>query len=186
MQIAFVIFDGMTTLDFVGVYDPLTRLKTMGFCPDLEWEICALTPAVHDSTGLGIAATKVGESLGGYDLVVIPGGFSTRKLINDQKFIDWIATAQMSSTIATVCSGSLLIGAAGLLKGLRATTHPSAYDTLKPYCVEVLQHRVIDEGNIVTARGVTSALDLGLYLCERYAGVESREKIQRQMDYKQE
>ena len=83
----------------------------------------------------------------------------------------------------SVCSGSLLIGAAGLLIDKQATTHPSAYAELEPYCGEVLEQRIVDEGHIVTARGVCSAIDLGLYLCERYAGTIVKERIRVQMDY---
>lgn len=183
MRIAFVVFDGMTLLDFVGVYDPLTRLKSMGFIPSLTWEICAMTNVVYDSTGLAFSPSSVFKPLKGYELVVIPGGFSTRALVMDEHFVNWIATAKGSSTVATVCSGSLLIGAAGMLSGKRATTHPSAFEALRPYCAEVSTQRIVDEGAIITARGVSSALDLGLYLCERYAGPEVRESIRLQMDY---
>lgn len=184
MRIGFVIFDGMTALDFVGMFDPLTRLRTMGFVKDLTWDICGLSCEVTDGAGLTIKATTVNEPLTGYDMVVIPGGFSTRQLIHDQGFVEWIKTAAQSPLVATVCSGSLLIGAAGLLKGKKATTHPSAYEQLSPYCIEVLDERVVDEGSVITARGVTSAIDLGLYLVEKLAGCEAREKISRQMDYR--
>ena len=69
MKTAFVIFDGLTTLDFVGVYDPVTRLKTMDFIPGMEWEICAFTKEVRDDKGLGLQPTRVGQSLGGFDLL---------------------------------------------------------------------------------------------------------------------
>lgn len=184
MRIAFVIFDGMTALDFIGIYDPLTRLRTMGFIPDLTWEVVACCGPVEDSTGMPFIPSRSGGDLGGYDLVVIPGGLSTRQLVYDAQFVRWITTARDSSLVATVCSGSLLIGAAGLLVGKRATTHPSAYDSLRPYCAAVLDNRIVDEGNIVTARGVTSAIDLGLYLCERFAGFEAKERIRVQMDYR--
>ncbi|MDP3486583.1 MAG: DJ-1/PfpI family protein [Bacillota bacterium] len=183
MRIGFVIYDGMTALDFIGVYDPLTRLKTMGFVPDLTWEICGLSAEVRDSTGLLFTPSEIGLPLEDFDLVVIPGGFGTRVLVDNKKFIKWIETAQDSSVVATVCTGSLLIGAAGLLIDKQATTHPSAYEALRPYCGEVLEQRIVDEGHIITARGVCSAIDLGLYLCERYVGTEVKERIRIQMDY---
>lgn len=183
MKIGFVIFDGMTALDFVGAFDPLTRLKTMGFIPELTWEINALSQTVQDGTGLVMAADRVAESLSGYDLVLIPGGFATRRLVRDQKFIEWIRTAADAKIKASVCTGSLLWGAAGFLANKKATTHPGAYDLLKPFCATVVDDRVVDEGDIITSRGVTAAIDLGLYLCGRLAGAEAREKIRRQMDY---
>jgi len=96
MKIAFVIFDGLTALDFIGVYDPLTRLRTMGFIPDLTWDVCAFTPAVRDNTRLAFAPDKVGEPLAGYDIVVLPGGYGTRALIRDQNFLAWLRTATAS------------------------------------------------------------------------------------------
>jgi cyclohexyl-isocyanide hydratase len=82
-----------------------------------------------------------------------------------------------------VCTGSLLLGAAGFLRGKRATTHPAAFEALRPHCARVVDDRVVDEGDVVTARGVASSIDLGLRLCERLAGAEVRERIALQMDY---
>lgn len=185
MKVAFVIFDGMTTLDFVGIYDPLTRLKTMGFIDDFAWDICAFTPEVIDPNGLRITPQKVAEPLA-CDMVVVPGGYGTRKLVEDQGFIRWLQTARDCKLKVSVCTGSVLLGAAGFLEGKRATTHRSSFDELRPFCAEVLDRRIVDEGDIITARGVTSAIDLGLYLCEKLAGREARERIQKQMDYERD
>jgi cyclohexyl-isocyanide hydratase len=75
------------------------------------------------------------------------------------------------------------LGAAGFLRDKRATTHPSAFQELEPFCQKVLDHRIVDEGNIITARGVSSGIDEGLYVVERLAGAEARTKIAKQMDY---
>ena len=184
MNIAFVIFNGMTALDFIGVYDPVTRLKTMGFTADLQWDICAYTSEVQDTAGLRFTPTKVNTSLQNYDIVIIPGGFGTDKLGNDTDFIAWLSTAADCKYRVSVCTGSLLLAAAGFLKGKRATSHPSAFEKLRQYGIEVVDQRVVDEGDIITARGVTSSIDLGLYLCEKFAGYEVKERIRRQMDYK--
>lgn len=183
MKIAFVIYNVMTTMDFIGVYDALVRLKTMKFMPDVEWEICAHTQEVVDGTGLRITPTKAGESLAGYDMVIVPGGYGSRTLAGDNAFIAWLRTSSACRLKASVCTGSVLLGAAGFLKGKRATTHPSAFDELRPFCEEVVDKRVVDEGDVITARGVTSSIDLGLYLCEKFAGREVRERIAKQMDY---
>lgn len=182
MRVAFVIFERMTALDFVGVYDPVTRLATMLFRPDLSWDICALTKEVRDPVGLAFRATRVKKPLDAYDLVIVPGGYGTRELMSDERFIKWLQTAKDCELKASVCTGSLLFGAAGFLKGKRAATHPTARAELEKYC-EVSEERVVDEGDIITAGGVTAAIDLGLHLCGRLAGVEAREKIRQQMDY---
>lgn len=183
MIAAFVIFDRMTSLDFIGFYDPVTRLKTMKIMADFEWRICSRVPRVVDDRGLCIEADSVAEPLADYDLLFVPGGFGTRTLQHDAAFIDWLKTAQDVRLKVSVCTGALLFGAAGFLQGRRATTHPSAYDELKPYCGTVVRERVVDEGDIITARGVSSALDAGLYLVQRLAGAEARDRVAAQMDY---
>lgn len=184
MKAAFIIFNKMTALDFVGVYDPVTRLKSMGLMPELSWEICAYTQQVVDDKGLVFAPTKVGESLQDFNLLIVPGGFGTRTLVSDGAFIEWLRTSASCELKASVCTGSLLLGAAGFLKGRRATTHPNAFAELERFCEQVIDQRVVDEGDVVTARGVTSAIDLGLHLVERFVGQEGRERIRRQMDYR--
>lgn len=104
-------------------------------------------------------------------------------MIDNSEFLAWLKTAAPCKLKVSVCTGSLLWGAAGFLQGKKATTHPMAFTDLQPYCAQVLDQRVVDEGDIITARGVTSALDLGLYLCEKLAGYEVKERIRQQMDY---
>ena len=183
MRIGFIVFDGMTALDFVGVFDPLTRLKTMGFLPDIAWDICGLSKRVFDSTGLVFEPNKVANELNIYNIVIIPGGFSTRRLVSDEDFIDWIKGAEKCPLKASVCTGALIWGAAGFLFGKAATTHPSAYQDLAKYCLNVSQERIVDSGDIITAGGVTAGIDLGLYLCKKIAGTEAKDKIRKQMDY---
>ena len=183
MRVAFIIYDGMTALDFVGVYDPVTRLNSMGFWPDLQWDVCARSMTIEDGAGLGLLPSKVGESLHTYDMIIVPGGYGSRKLIDDAVFIGWLRTAAACKYKVSVCTGALLLGAAGFLAGKTATTHRTAFDDLKPYCASVVDRRIVDEGDVITARGVTSSIDLGLYLCEKLAGHEVKERIRQQMDY---
>jgi len=183
MKVAMVVFDNMTTLDFIGFYDAITRLKTMKVMEDFSWNICAHNGQVSDDRGLRISADTVGKSLEGYDLLFIPGGFGTRPLQHDRAFVDWIGTAQDAKLKASVCTGALLLGAAGFLKGKRATTHPGAYEELAPYCASVMQQRIVDEGNIVTGGGVSTSIDLGLHMVERLGGSAARARIAKQMDY---
>ena len=98
----------------------------------------------------------------------------TRALQHDKAFIEWLRSAEPVKLKTSVCTGALLLGAAGFLAGKRATTHPNAFEELKPYCAVVENRRIVDEGGIVTARGVSSSLDLGLHLVERIAGTAKR------------
>ena len=183
MRAAFVVFDRLTALDLVGLYDPITRLHSMGFRPDFAWEFCALRSSVTDDRGFAVQATQVGKTLQEFDLLIVPGGFGTRELINDSEFLEWFATAANVPLKASVCTGSLLLGAAGWLRELAATTHPMAYADLASYCREVRKDRVVDAGNVITGRGVSAALDVGLAVVDRVAGPDVREAIARQMDY---
>lgn len=183
MEIAFVLFEGMTSLDLIGVYDPLTRLKSMGFLPEMDWDFCALDQEVRDDRGLLYTPDRVEEELEGYDLLIVPGGHSTRHLRYDDEFIEWLKTGEQIPIKCSVCTGSLLLAAAGMLDGYRATCHPTELETLAEYGIATSPKRVVDEGAIITARGVSSSLDLGLHLVERIAGFEVRAKIAKQMDY---
>jgi transcriptional regulator GlxA family with amidase domain len=183
MKAAFVIFDRMTSLDFIGFYDPVTRLRSMQIMDDFEWRICSTTQSVVDDRGLRIEADTVAQPLVSFDMLFLPGGFGTRTLQKDHAFVEWLKTANAAPLKVSVCTGALLLGAAGFLRGRRATTHPDAYKELEPYCESVVQDRVVDEGDIVTAGGVSSAIDAGLHIVQRVAGLEARERIAAQMDY---
>ncbi len=183
MKAALIIFEGMTSLDFIGFYDPVTRLKTLGLMPDFEWRICALTPRIADDRGLGIIANSVAESLAGFDLLFIPGGFATRTLQHDREFVAWLRSAAPAPLKTSVCTGALLLGAAGFLEGRRATTHPKALQDLVQYGRVVPAERVVDDGEVITAAGVSASLDLGLHVVQRLAGAEAGAKIAAQMDY---
>ncbi len=184
MRIAFVVFDGMTALDFVGVYDPVTRLRTMGFLPDLEYDVCATIREVRDASGLRVVADRICGPFDAYDMVILPGGFGTRALVDDGDFIGWVRTAERCAYKVSVCTGALLWGAAGFLRGRRATTHHDAAGLLAQYGATYADERIVEDGDMITAAGVTSALDLGLYLAEKLAGVDARDRIRAQMAYR--
>lgn len=184
MKIAYILFDHLTLLDLIGVYDAVTRLRTMNYIPGLQWDLCALTGKVSDESGLTVLPTKTGGSLESYDVLVVPGGNGTRSLLNDQTFISWLQTASPAALKTSVCTGSLLLGAAGFLKDRKATTHFDHYERLQPYCKEVLKDRVVEDGNVITAGAVSSSIDLGLFLCQKWSGPEAAAAIRRRMDYK--
>lgn len=183
MRFAFIVYDGMTLLDFAGMYDPVTRLKTMGFVADLQYDVCALGETVRSFEGLEVKPDRTGGSLDGYDYVFIPGGNGVSRLIKDPVFLAWMRSVSKTAVLTAVCGGALALGAAGFLKGKKATTHPGLMQYLGAYGGTVTGDRIVEDGNCVTARGVTSAIDLGLYMCQKIAGTEAREKIQEQMDY---
>jgi cyclohexyl-isocyanide hydratase len=118
-------------------------------------------------------------------MVIVPGGFGVDVLENSPEFLEWLRTARHARWKVSVCTGSLLLGAVGFLQGKTATTHPSSLERLRKYCSAVSEERIVDEGDVITARGVTSSIDLGLYLAAKLAGPEVAGRIRKQMDYLQ-
>lgn len=184
MKAAYLLYDNLTLLDFVGLYDPLSRLQSQGHLPDFSWDLCGPTPTIRDNFGLEITVDRVLPDLAAYDLIFVPGGFGTRELQHDTTFMSWLQTAGPVPLKTSVCTGSLLLGAAGFLADHRATTHFNEYDALRPYCREVIEAEVIvDDGAVITAGAVASSLPLGLYLCNKFVGPERTEQIRRSMAY---
>jgi Transcriptional regulator containing an amidase domain and an AraC-type DNA-binding HTH domain len=183
MKIAFVLYDGVTLLDFAGAYDPLTRVKTMGFVPDLEYCTCARQERIRSFEGAELVVDAVSPVLSGFDYVIIPGGNTVANLLRDREFIGWLVVPPGKTTVAAVCGGALLAGAAGLLTARRATTHPALMEILKKFAKEVTNDRVVEDDHVITAGGVTAAIDMGLYIAEMIAGRDARAAIQKQMDY---
>ncbi|MGB5272925.1 MAG: DJ-1/PfpI family protein [Flavobacteriaceae bacterium] len=184
MRIAYILYNGITTLDFIGIYDPVSRLRSMGFLPDLSWQLCALQASIKDHIGLEITVDAIRPDLGGYDAIVVPGGFGSRTLQQDEDFIDWLQTAGKDTLKISICTGSLLLGAAGFLEGKRATSHFAEYRQLETYANEVLQERIVEDRGVITAGAVAASLDLGLYLCEKWAGKQAMDEIAKSMNYK--
>jgi cyclohexyl-isocyanide hydratase len=184
-RIAFLIFPRLTFLDFIGGYDALRRVAAMGIDAGVCHRIIGTEASIEDDSGLRVTPEGVYEDLAPYDLLYVPGGFGTRPLMDDARFIAYLKTWGGERPAASVCTGALLLGRAGYLAGKRATTHHNAYDALRPLCREVVtDRRVVDEGTVVTAGGVSSSLDLGLYLVEKYWGVDARKTIAAQMAYR--
>jgi transcriptional regulator GlxA family with amidase domain len=184
-RIAFLVFPRLTLLDFVGGYDALRRVALMKVDADVRHRIIGTEPEIVDESGLAIRTDSVYEDLDSFDLLYVPGGVGTRALMHDARLLEYLRSWGPRRPLASVCTGALLLGAAGYLRGLRATTHYRAFELLRPYCREVVtDQRVVDEGRVVTAGGVASALDLGLYLVEKYWGAEARGTIAAQMEYR--
>ena len=185
-HIGFAAFPGMTLLDLVGPLDALSRIATMGFDPGTRCEVFALVegePAatVWSGCGLEVRAARTRPPLDDFDVLVVPGGHGTRALALDGGVAAYLASYPHNRLVASVCTGALLLGAAGRLGGRRATTHASALAELPRYGAAVVDARVVDDGQLVTAGGVTAGLDLGVHLVRRLAGEAVAAAIARQM-----
>jgi cyclohexyl-isocyanide hydratase len=190
-RIALVAFAGMTLLDLVGPLDALSRIASMGFDPTTTCEVVAMTRlagegasqgAVWSAFGAELRAERYRPELASFDVVVVPGGPGTRALEADAEALAWLGAFPANRLVASVCTGSLLLGAVGRLRGRRATTHASMLAELPRFGAVVARERVVDEGQLVTSGGVTAGLDLGLHLVARLAGDEARAAISAQME----
>lgn len=184
-RFGFVAFEGMTLLDLVGVLDPVSRLATMGIDPESTCEVIAGTPRaeVWSGSAASLSVTRVRPDLASFDVLVVPGGPGARALADDAGFLAWLGTFPRERLATSVCTGSLLWAAEGRLLGKRATTHASARDTLTELgATWVPGARVVSDPPVVSAAGVTAALDLGLALVLAFGGDHARARVARQME----
>ncbi|WP_217552464.1 DJ-1/PfpI family protein [Streptomyces sp. GbtcB6] len=180
MQFAIVLFDRFTALDAVGPYETLGRL------PDSEVVFVAeeAGPVRTDNGNLALIADRTLAEVPHPDVVVVPGGPGQTPQMTNQVLLDWIRTADATSTWTTsVCTGSLLLAAAGLLEGRRATSHWLALDELRKYGAEPTGERVVTDGKYVTAAGVSSGIDMGLALLGRISGDAVAQAVQLGIEY---
>ncbi len=180
MRIAIPIFDAITALDAVGPYEVLSRL------PGAEVVFVAAQPGPQRTENgvLALTADRSLNELPDPEVVVVPGGFGTRALMTDETMLGWLRVVHATSQWTTsVCTGSLLLGAAGLLDGLRATTHWLELETLRQFGAEPVSERVVVQGKVITAAGVSSGIDMALLLASRIAGDEIAQAIQLGIEY---
>lgn len=180
MHVAIPLYDGFTALDAVGPY------TTLAYAPGVKVTFVAAErgPVVDDRGTLTITATATYAELPDPDVVLVPGGFGTLAALSDQALVGWIAAAGGQARWTTsVCSGSLLLGAAGLLKGRKATSHWAVLDLLAEYGAEAVSERVVVDGTVVTAAGVSAGIDMGLTLLAQTSDVETAEAVQLLMEY---
>ena len=180
MRIVIPLYDGFTALDAVGPYEVLH------FLPGAEMVFAAAEVGpVRDSVkALAITADVVFADIDFCDVLVVPGGPASRKLLGNAELLGWIRRMNEGTTWTTsVCTGSLLLGAAGLLEGLSATTHWGAAEMLAEFGATYTDERVVFQGKIVTAAGVSSGIDMALALAGRIAGQTTAEAIQLAIEY---
>jgi len=180
MQIALALFDQVTALDAIGPYEVLQRL------PDAE--VCFVghrRGEIRTDNGfLGLTVDQTFDDVPRPDILVVPGGIGTRALVHDAPILDWIRGAHATSRFTTsVCTGSLLLAAAGLLDGLRATTHFAARPLLAKYGAKPSEDRVVVEGKIITAAGVSSGIDMALQLAEQVTDATTAKALQLMIEY---
>jgi transcriptional regulator GlxA family with amidase domain len=180
MQIAYLLYDRFTALDITGPHDVFNSV------PGNESIFVAeqAGPVRNESDTLSLVADASLEEVTSPDIVVVPGGFGNRMLLEHEPLHEWIRDVHETSTWTTsVCTGSLLLAAAGLLDGAPATTHWLAREKLAELGAKPVPDRIVEHGRIVTAAGVSSGIDMALHLVQTINGPEVAQAVQLGIEY---
>lgn len=180
IDIAVLLFDRITALDAIGPYEVLARV------PGATVRFVAVRPGPQRTdTGFLTLVADYGLDDGlAHDIVVVPGGPGTLDLLEDADLLGWIRAAHAGTRwTASVCTGALLLGAAGILEGLSATTHWASMDRLSEFGAEATHGRVVENGRVLTAAGVSAGIDVGLRLAQLVAGDAVAKAIQLVIEY---
>ena len=180
MQVAILIFDKLTVLDVVGPYEVLRSVP--------GWEVRFVGPQAGivraDSGALGLQADFSIDEVTEADIVLVGGGKGNRPLLSDERVLGWLRDIDRGSRWTTsVCTGSLVLGAAGLLEGKRATGHWLYLEPLREFGAEPTSQRVVEDGKVITAAGVSAGIDMALHLVNREIGPEAAQAIQLAIEY---
>jgi putative intracellular protease/amidase len=180
MRTAILIFDGLTALDAVGPYEVFRSVP--------GWEVEFVAPRKGlvrtDHGALGLAAGTSIDELDAADIVLVPGGAGNRPLLEDERVLGWLREIDRGSKWTTsVCTGSLVLGAAGLLDGRRATGHWLYLEPLRGYGAEPVVGRYVEDGKVITAAGVSAGIDMALHLVGLEAGPEVAQAVQLGIEY---
>lgn len=181
MKIAFPVFPGFTALDAIGPYDVLRSL------PGAEVFFVAAEPGLisTEHKSLTVSVTVGLDEMPDPDVVVVPGGAGTRALVaSPGPLVEWVAAVHPGTTYTTsVCTGSLVLGAAGILQGLEATSHWAVLGSLAKFGATPVSRRVVEQGKVITAAGVSAGIDMALSLAAKVAGEDVAKLIQLAIEY---
>ena len=180
MEIALLLYDGMAALDAAGPYEVMRNVP--------GWKVLTVAAEkgeVRDEAGtLGLVADHALAEVTSPDVVLVTGGRGNRSLLRDEDLLGWLREVDRATKWTTsVCTGSLLLGAAGLLEGRRATTNWLELDTLREFGADPVGGRFVEDGKVVTAAGVTAGIDMALHLVARETGPEVAQAIQLGIEY---
>ena len=180
MRTAILLFDGVTALDAIGPYEVLQN------APGNEVCFVAAKKGIKrtDFGRLGLEADYALSDIGSADIVLVPGTPNPNALLGDAAVLEWLGGMHSQSTWTTsVCTGALALGAIGALQGKRATTHWMAHEALREFGAEPTEQRVVEDGKVMTAAGVSSGIDMALTLVDRMFDRQTAERIQLIIEY---
>ena len=180
MRIAILIFEKLTALDAIGPYEVLRSV------PGWTVEFVGLEKGQvrTDSGALGLSADRSLDEVGETDVLLVPGGEGNRPLLENEAVLSWLREIDKGTKWTTsVCTGSLVLGAAGLLEGKRATSHWLFLDRLREFGAEPVGGRYVEDGKTITAAGVSAGIDMALHLVSREVGPEVAQAVQLGIEY---
>ncbi|MEM9800290.1 MAG: DJ-1/PfpI family protein [Planctomycetota bacterium] len=180
MDVLIYLFDGITALDAVGPYEVLTRL------PEAQVRFVGerVGPARTDNGALALMCDVARDEVDRADILLMPGGFGTRRLEGDAAVLDWVRRVDATTrTTMSVCTGSLVLAAAGLLRDRQATTHWASLDRLAEHGAQPTKERVVTSGKYVTAAGVSAGIDMALRYAADSFGDELAQTLQLGIEY---
>lgn len=185
---AILIFENVELLDFAGPFEVFSVADELSEKNSFRVFTVAETPGtIRTNNGLKIVPEHTFESSPAPDLLIVPGGFGTRALLNKASVIEWIrVAAKRAEIVASVCTGALLLAKAGLLNDQPATTHYLIQNLLRELAPTALiqeDRRFVDNGPIATSAGISAGIDLSLHLVARLQDVATAEKTPRHMEY---
>jgi cyclohexyl-isocyanide hydratase len=179
LEIGAIIFPNMDQCDFTGPFEVLSRLSDSTF--HIAWK---RRESIRDCHGLILTPEVSLPECPQLDLLVVPGGQGQEALMEDEEVLSFIRNqARGAKCVFSICTGALLCGAAGLLKGVKATTHWSAFHLLEYYGAIPADARVVEDGKMVSAAGVTAGFDGALVIASRLRGEDAAREIQLAMEY---
>jgi cyclohexyl-isocyanide hydratase len=182
-KIGIIVFPDVEELDFVGVFNVLSKVKRVYLKNSWSLKIIGTQKNITCANGLKIYPDSVYKNLKNFDLIIVPGGMGKRRLMQQKKFTSYLQTYSKTKPIASVCTGASLLGKAGFLKDEIATIHSLHLGELTLFCKKVVKKRIVRDGNIITSGGITSSLDLGLYLVEKSFGKKVMNEIEKILEY---
>jgi transcriptional regulator GlxA family with amidase domain len=180
MQIAILISEKITALDAIGPYEVLRSV------PGWEVKFVGLQKGAvrTDSGALGLSVDHSLDEVTDPDVVLVPGGEGNRPLMEDEAVLSWLRSVDEGTKWTTsVCTGSLVLGAAGLLKGKRATSHWLFLEQLREFGADPIGGRYVEDGKTITAAGVSAGIDMALHLVGREVGPEVAQAVQLGIEY---
>ena len=177
-----LLFDGVEELDAVGAYEVLAKAKQLHPRLDLTVRFRAIKEEIEGALGMKFLAHEVRRELTDLDLVIVPGGPGREEFVKDEEALKALLDFGTEKPVASVCTGALILKAAGLLAGRKATTHHGAMDELRTVA-DVIEARVVEDGLVTTAAGVTASIDLGLHLLTKHFGPELAREVAERIEY---